>query len=120
MEHGAQTHALPVARERLRLVARRCDYLTSEDAAAEFLRDLEAHTAAVRVIYQRVFADSSAPFGAKTTEAPPAREMDDETARLVRQAVAALVRVATAAIQDTDANTIEGAIVAALISSERG
>ncbi|HJQ25659.1 MAG TPA: hypothetical protein VKA60_17185 [Blastocatellia bacterium] len=126
MEHGAQTHALPVARERLRLVARRCGYLHSEDAAAEFLRDLETHTAAVRAIYQRVFADGPTPFVAKATEAPPAREMDDETARLVRQAVAALVRVAGAvnpaneagaATQIADANSIEGAIVAALGSA---
>jgi [glutamine synthetase] adenylyltransferase / [glutamine synthetase]-adenylyl-L-tyrosine phosphorylase len=133
MEHGAQTHALPLARERLALVARRCGYLHRADAAAELWRDLEAHTSAVRAIYQRVFADGgAAPFVAKATEAPPAREMDDETARLVRQAVAALVRVAglsssggaadstneaNTVTQVADATAIEGAIVAALGSA---
>ena len=124
MEHGAQTHALPMARERLRLVARRCGYLQSADAAAELLRDLEAHTSAVRATYQRVFADDgAAPIVAKVTEAPPAREMDDETARLARQAVAALGRVsgalgsseeASAEARGADAAAIERAVVAAL------
>jgi [glutamine synthetase] adenylyltransferase / [glutamine synthetase]-adenylyl-L-tyrosine phosphorylase len=124
MEHGAQTHALPMARERLRLVARRCGYLQSADAAADLLRDLEAHTAAVRAIYQRVFADDGAtPVVAKVTEAPPAREIDDETARLVRQAVAALGRVAgaigspeeaAAEARGADADAIERAVIAAL------
>src|SRR5205085_6924259 len=132
MEHGAQTHALPVARERLALVARRCGYLQSADPAADLLRDLEAHTAAVRAVYQRVFADGGGdvlPTVAKATEAPPAREMDDETARLVRQAVAALAKVIGSAsgggapgpadeanqpAAPADSNALERAVVAAL------
>jgi [glutamine synthetase] adenylyltransferase / [glutamine synthetase]-adenylyl-L-tyrosine phosphorylase len=134
MEHGAQTHTLPVARERLALVARRCGYLQSSDPAADLLRDLEAHTAAVRAIYHRVFADggSAASIVAKTTEPATAREMDDETARLVRQAVAAMAKAAGShasgrADDSTDAanrsargadeSTIHDAIVAALASA---
>src|SRR5690349_966190 len=94
MEHGAQTHTLPVARERLRLVARRCGYLQSADPAADLLRDTEAHTAAVRAIYQRVFAGSrqAAPVVAKPADAAPAGPIDDEAERLVHQAVVALLK----------------------------
>jgi [glutamine synthetase] adenylyltransferase / [glutamine synthetase]-adenylyl-L-tyrosine phosphorylase len=109
MEHGAQTHALPLARERLALVARRCGYLQSADAAADLSRDVQAHTAAVRAIYQRVFSDGgkATPFMVKATDALPAREMDDETARLVHHAVTALIRAAGARPGDS-ANTLAG------------
>ena len=131
MEHGAQTHALPLARERLALVARRCGYVQSADAAADLLRDVEAHTAAVRAIYQRVFSDggSAAPLVVKATDASPAGEMDDETARLVHHTVAALARAVGARPGDSadtrageagassrrlDESAIERAVVAAL------
>ncbi|HKP13853.1 MAG TPA: hypothetical protein VJZ91_17155, partial [Blastocatellia bacterium] len=134
MEHGAQTHALPVARERLALVARRCGYLQSADAAADLLRDTEVYTAAVRAIYQRVFAGggSATPVVARPAEPPPARDMDDETERLVRQAVAALVKAAGSqagihadaapndaerAARITDESRVERAVIAALASA---
>ncbi|MEN3336256.1 MAG: [glutamine synthetase] adenylyltransferase / [glutamine synthetase]-adenylyl-L-tyrosine, partial [Blastocatellia bacterium] len=120
MEHGAQTHALPLGRERLALVARRCGYLQSTDAAADLLRDTQAHTAAVRAIYQRVFADSSgaAPVVAKATDASPARMIDDETARLVGHAVAALVKAIAAPSSDSANDLLDEANPSARIASE--
>src|SRR5256885_3860860 len=56
MEHGAQTHTLPVSRERLELVARRCGYLHTDEPSAQFMADLALHTNAVRAVYNRVFA----------------------------------------------------------------
>jgi glutamate-ammonia-ligase adenylyltransferase len=134
MEHGAQTHALPVARERLHLVARRCGYLQSADPAADLLRDTEAHTAAVRAIYQRVFSGSGrvAPSVVRATETLPAGAVDDETERLLHQAVAALMKAVNAqsgarpdagqgdanrAARIIDERAIERAIVAALSSA---
>jgi [glutamine synthetase] adenylyltransferase / [glutamine synthetase]-adenylyl-L-tyrosine phosphorylase len=106
MEHGAQKHALPVARERLRLVARRCGYTDASDAndaVAQFNRDLEAHTSSVRAIYNRVFAESRPSQNASTAGSEIEsrgieggtfeKEIDDETGRLIKQAVAALRRV---------------------------
>jgi [glutamine synthetase] adenylyltransferase / [glutamine synthetase]-adenylyl-L-tyrosine phosphorylase len=102
MEHGAQTHVLPVARERQALVARRCGYLQSTDAAADLLRDVEAHTAAVRAIYQRVFADKggTAPAVARAADVLLPDQMNDETARLVRHAVESLLKVTAARAGD--------------------
>jgi glutamate-ammonia-ligase adenylyltransferase len=95
MEHGAQTHTLPASRTKLALVARRCGYLQSDDPATPFIRDLERHTAAVRAVYDRVFiegAQSQSPVEARQ-EAARADGVDDETARLVKQAVARLHKV---------------------------
>ncbi|MFL6214907.1 MAG: hypothetical protein ACJ74J_13565 [Blastocatellia bacterium] len=131
MEHGAQTHALPLARQRLALVARRCGYLQSADPAADLLRDTEAHTAAVRAIYQRVFARGNrvALSVTKTTEPSSTTAIDDETGRLLHQAVAALMKTvasqsgiradadpgdADRAAPVVDERSIERAIVAAL------
>jgi glutamate-ammonia-ligase adenylyltransferase len=72
MEHGAQTHTLPLADEKLELLARRCGYQTVHDftalkldnafvnraAAAAFQRDVESHAANVRAIYNRVLVES--------------------------------------------------------------
>jgi [glutamine synthetase] adenylyltransferase / [glutamine synthetase]-adenylyl-L-tyrosine phosphorylase len=51
MEHGLQTHSLPLSDEKIELLARRCGY---GDRAA-FERDLELHRQNVSAIYQRVF-----------------------------------------------------------------
>jgi glutamine synthetase adenylyltransferase len=73
MEHGAQTHTLPLTDEKLELLARRCGYQTVSDftalkrdnalvnraAAAAFKRDVESHAANVRAIYGRVLSDSA-------------------------------------------------------------
>jgi [glutamine synthetase] adenylyltransferase / [glutamine synthetase]-adenylyl-L-tyrosine phosphorylase len=95
MEHGAQTHTLPASRTKLALLARRCGYVQSDDPATPLVRDLERHTAAVRAVYDRVFiegAQSQSPVEARP-EAARADGVDDETARLVKQAVARLHKV---------------------------
>jgi len=94
MEHGAQTHTLPVSRERLDLVARRSGYLHQDNPAAQFIRDLEERTSAVRAIYNRVFAEASdtvtaSPIPARKIE----KEVDDETERLINHAAVALARL---------------------------
>jgi glutamine synthetase adenylyltransferase len=71
MEHGAQTHTLPLTDEKLELLARRCGYQTVSDftalkgesdsanrIVATFQRDVESHAASVRAIYRRVFSAS--------------------------------------------------------------
>jgi len=90
MEHGAQTHTLPLARARLELVARRSGYTDAD----QFVRDLEDHTASVRAIYNRVFAASSEPQSTTTSEEREfEKEVDDETDRLIRHAAVALVKL---------------------------
>lgn len=120
MEHGAQTHVLPLARERQALVARRCGYLQSMDAAADLLRDTEAHTAAVRAIYQRVFADNrgAAPVVAKATDELFPGEINDETARLVRHAVEALLKVIAARAGDNPQGSPDETNAAARLANE--
>ena len=92
MEHGAQTHTLPPSERRLELLARRCGYTQSSNSASQFIKDLEKHTAAVRSVYDRVFAhSSSAPVIA---ESPEQREhgndTEDQTKRLINQTAAKL------------------------------
>jgi [glutamine synthetase] adenylyltransferase / [glutamine synthetase]-adenylyl-L-tyrosine phosphorylase len=120
MEHGAQTHVLPLARERQALVARRCGYLQNMDAAADLLRDTEAHTAAVRAIYQRVFADNggAAPVVAKATDVLLPGEINDETARLVRHAVEVLLKVIAARAGDSPQGSPDETNTAARIANE--
>ncbi|MCA1565102.1 MAG: DUF294 nucleotidyltransferase-like domain-containing protein [Acidobacteria bacterium] len=71
MEHGLQTHSVPVEEGRRTLVALRMNF-TGHDALAEFNRALELHTARVRAAYERVF-DAS-----RETAPPPTA--DDEAA----------------------------------------
>ncbi|HSE97015.1 MAG TPA: hypothetical protein VLD57_02020, partial [Blastocatellia bacterium] len=99
MEHGAQTHQLPMARERLELVARRSGYAGAADPAEAFLADLKRHTSEVRAIYHRVFDEK----GTDVTEAEPAdaqkdlHVLDDETDRLLGRAAEAIDRLVAAA-----------------------
>jgi glutamate-ammonia-ligase adenylyltransferase len=95
MEHGAQTHTLPASHTKLALLARRCGYVQSNDPATPFVRDLERHTAAVRAVYDRVFIEGAqlqSPVEARP-EAARADAVDDETARLIRQAAVRLHKV---------------------------
>jgi glutamate-ammonia-ligase adenylyltransferase len=54
MEHGLQTHTVPLAPEQRALVARRMKF-AGPDASREFDRALELNTAKVRRAYERVF-----------------------------------------------------------------
>jgi glutamate-ammonia-ligase adenylyltransferase len=95
MEHGVQTHVLPVGQERWNLVARRCGYMNKPDPGAAFAADLEFHTTAVRAIYTRVFqqtADKPATVPVVEVKAEE-QYLDDETERLARNAAAAVDRL---------------------------
>lgn len=56
MEHGLQTHTVPVDRARRELVARRMNF-TGADALAEFEAALATHTTNVHATFVRVFGD---------------------------------------------------------------
>ena len=95
MEHGAQTHTLPVSENRLELLARRCGYVQSSNPANHFIKDLEKHTGAVRSVYERVFAQS--PTQQLVTE-PVGKneqvdEIEDQTKRQIKQTAAKLKAV---------------------------
>lgn len=55
MEHGLQTHTLPIDPERRRLVARRMNF-SGQDALADFEVTLATQTSNVRVVFDRLFA----------------------------------------------------------------
>jgi glutamate-ammonia-ligase adenylyltransferase len=121
MEHGAQTHTLPASRPKLELLARRCGYIQVDDPATHFMRDLERHTAAVRAVYDRVFiegAQSQSPVEARP-EAARADGVDNETARLIKQAAARLHKVIGASPAEAaqfwrDSDGIERVLTSAL------
>ena len=57
MEHGLQTHTVPQTSAQRSLVARRMNF-SGQTALDEFDLSLQAHTANVRKVYDRVFADA--------------------------------------------------------------
>jgi glutamate-ammonia-ligase adenylyltransferase len=126
MEHGAQTHRLPLAQERLELLARRVGY-QGQQATGELLADLDKHTSAVRAVFNRVFIDegSQATGAAMVAERPRIKEIDidDEAGRLIAHSAAALGRLAghAAALvpsgeeaSSLDAHKLEQALASAL------
>src|SRR5262249_9488177 len=142
MEHGAQTHTLPLAQERLQMLARRCGY-RQRDAATQFQRDLQAQTATVRAIYNRIFAVSAEMMNAKADEPDEERpplygEMyqaggktesatasaaistiegfDEETTRLLYQAAMAIHRLleSSSDTKQTPASEAHSSIIKAL------
>jgi glutamate-ammonia-ligase adenylyltransferase len=54
MEHGLQTHSVPIDRERRELVARRMNF-SGDDALGEFEGGLSMHATNVRAAFDRVF-----------------------------------------------------------------
>jgi glutamate-ammonia-ligase adenylyltransferase len=66
MEHGLQTHSLPIDPERRRLVARRMNF-SSPDPLADFEVALAAHTSNVRVVFDRLFAQAGVALPAEPT-----------------------------------------------------
>jgi len=95
MEHGAQTHTLPVSEKRLGLLARRCGYVQSVNPANQFIKDLEKHTAAVRSVYERVFAQSSRQQLITETAGQKEQvdEIEDQSKRQINQTAAKLKSV---------------------------
>ena len=94
MELGVQTHRLPIAPERLDLVARRSGYNQHARPSSAFLADLEAHTASVRAVYNRVFAEGQGGANDEEQKGDGSRKLDqhpdDETERLIDYTSAAL------------------------------
>lgn len=101
MEHGAQTHTLPLADEKLELLARRCGYQTVHDftalkldnalvnraAAVAFQRDVESHAANVRVIYNRILSENPNPNRTADASQELATADTDKAAELLPDAV---------------------------------
>lgn len=119
MEHGAQTHTVPVVEEKVELLARRCGYQTVRDvsgkpetpaafgqAALAFKRDVQLHAARVRAIYNRVFAETPLPDEANKNQSeihadfPQSKsipELGEERLHLVEQAASAIGKLMTSA-----------------------
>jgi [glutamine synthetase] adenylyltransferase / [glutamine synthetase]-adenylyl-L-tyrosine phosphorylase len=95
MEHGAQTHTLPLSEKRLELLARRCGYVQSSSPAGHFIKDLEKHTTAVRSVYERVFAQSSRQqlTAEAAVQEEQVDEVEDQSRRLIKQTAAKLKTV---------------------------
>jgi [glutamine synthetase] adenylyltransferase / [glutamine synthetase]-adenylyl-L-tyrosine phosphorylase len=88
MEHGLQTHTLPIDRERRELVARRMNFI-GDDALTDFEVTLAMHATNVRAAFDRVFAQAEValPAGLKTGGQPatggnPPVDPDAAAARL--------------------------------------
>lgn len=119
MEHGAQTHTLPALRSKLEMVAKRCGYGQSNDPAGDFIRDLQAHAAAVRVVYDRVFARAPSQCKAEVeSDTTHAELIDDETERLIKQAAVRLEKVMATSVAQADSDfsdaTLERVLTSAL------
>ena len=112
MEHGAQTHRLPMDRARLELLARRLGYSNKADPAAAFLADLEMHTSAVRTVYNRVFSETAA-----QTESKSAEDIDDETGRLIHHAASPIAALIASSREDSSDTQIETRRAVEIITS---
>ena len=58
MEHGLQTHSVPLDPKRRELIARRLNF-AGENAPARFETAITTHAANVRAVFDRVFADAA-------------------------------------------------------------
>src|SRR5713226_7848440 len=119
MEHGAQTHTLPTTRPKLEMLARRCGYGPAGGLAARFMRDLESRTSAVRAIYNRVFGEAGRQEALAEAQLEDKRRegVDNETARVIKQAATRLSKVVVAGGAETGPSLrdeIESAIASAL------
>lgn len=113
MEHGAQTHSLPTTGPRLELLARRCGY----GAVTEFTKDLENHSAAVREVYDRVFAQagqSPAPREENQMHGTEDANTDDEATRLLHQTASRLKEAIRAVSPDAAQLSCESVVVSAV------
>jgi glutamate-ammonia-ligase adenylyltransferase len=89
MEHGLQTHAVPLDREQRKLVARRMNF-SGDDALADFDTGMAMHAQNVRGAFDRLFArnDSGLPAGTKPAAAfGPAFEDPDAAAARVAASI---------------------------------
>jgi glutamate-ammonia-ligase adenylyltransferase len=86
MEHGLQTHTLPLEDRRSSTVARRMGY----SDLAGFEKDLSKHTNNVHSVFTRVFDEESAepnvPNGLEHSEATGSEDDSDPVIRLIKKA----------------------------------
>jgi glutamate-ammonia-ligase adenylyltransferase len=90
MEHGLQTHAVPVDPLRRDLVARRMNF-SGAAALAEFEASLAAHTGNVRAAFNRVFAGNPAkqdPAPRRAASEDPLQERIKKVSALAARALA--------------------------------
>ncbi len=81
MEHGLQTHSVPIDPERRELVARRMNF-SGDDALDEFERALNLHATNVRAAFDRIFGAADLPSPAVQPTSFELAERTDVSARL--------------------------------------
>ncbi len=93
MEHGLQTHTLPIDRERRELVARRMNF-SGDDALTDFEVALAVRTTNVRLAFDRVFAqaDATLPVDLEKGWQPAVDALADPDAAAARLAASIFVK----------------------------
>ena len=106
MEHGLQTHTVPLAPEQRALVARRMKF-AGADASREFDRALELNTAKVRRAYERVFQVTDGPELESTVESSSQRELRSPTRLATSDEIAAraAAKIFSARLEEADAKS---------------
>jgi glutamate-ammonia-ligase adenylyltransferase len=94
MEHGLQTHTVPVDPSRRELVARRMDF-SGANALADFEAVLKVHTAQVRAAFDRIFGPNQSPLPPAIRQRPAAAPDTAKTAAQMLTRVAAVPDPAT-------------------------
>jgi len=87
MEHGLQTHSVPIEPPKRELIARRMHFSGAE-ALAEFEAALHAHTESVHTVFTRVFADVSG----QDLPAPRPAVIDDTTHHRIAEAASSAAK----------------------------
>ncbi len=85
MEHGLQTHSLPLDQHKREVVAKWMNFAGAE-AIAEFEAALATHTGNVRVAFERIFADSAISEIPTTRPALVDKTPEDASAKMVARA----------------------------------
>jgi len=88
MEHGLQTHSVPIEAAKRELIARRMNF-TGDEALPDFAATLKAHTDNVHAVFARVFAEATG----KELPAPRPSLIDDTTEDRVADVAKAAARV---------------------------
>jgi len=109
MEHGLQTHALPVELSRRELVARRMNF-SGDGALAEFEALLKLHTGNVRAAFERVFARSAV----QEIATPRAAVIDNTVEDREAEAVAIAARIFSATSESRAVDQGESKLTASL------
>lgn len=102
MEHGLQTHSLPLAEERLELLARRLGFAS----CAAFEQELENHCRNVTNVYERVFSQTTVkeprrPTLNKQITLAPASDADLMEQRLFEEAITNLMALPGIGLTET-------------------